>query len=329
MAAGRGTHWGRGGCVQTDDETEPLTDECPWGNQFMPGHLPIQNKSVRVPACPSPWWPRSCSLPSQWVFNKYPFNSWDFYINKTNVLGALSQPTKDPLLNPDCENPLLSAFSPLPVRFYWFLGFCGALACLLVLAVVSVSWFRPPVLTTGIWFSCSSPLLGGLLFSTLTKVLLWFFFPPTFSSILLNPLVLKSFSVSWVLLGGIQMSKQDSSSPRRTFNSIPSPPSPGRSTSTGQGQGWRNSGAQRKRFSAPSRNFHKGHWQLGVCAEEGGQKEEGSRNWVYENWWNNLEVHIPFQREGFFPPVCCPPGSSNAGLGERGPQLGVHTCWDN
>lgn len=35
-----------------------------------------------------------------------------------------------------------------------------------------------------------------------------------------------------------------------------------------------------------------------MCAEEGGQKGEGSRNQAYERWWKGLEVRIPFREKG-------------------------------
>lgn len=104
----------------------------------------------------------------------------------------------------------------------------------------------------------------------------------------------------------------------QTSNSILTFPSPGRLTSVGQDQGWRNRDAQRTRFSLSSRIFHKCHRLPGTPAEEGRWRGEGSGTRIYDERWKGLGVHIPFQREGASPPVCSLLGCSNAGLGKKG-----------
>ena len=115
------------------------------------------------------------------------------------------------------------------------------------------------------------------------------------------------------------MSMQDSFSSQREFK-FSIYPFPGRLINKARGG---ETGMPKEKVL--SRNFYKRHQPRGMQAEEGGQKREGSGNWAYEEWWKALEAHSPFQRERISPPACSPRGSSNASLGEAGPQGGVHT----
>ena len=93
------------------------------------------------------------------------------------------------------------------------------------------------------------------------------------------------------------MSTQDSFSSQGEFKFSISP-FPGRLTSKARGG---ETGTPKER--ALSRNFYKYHQPQGMHAEKGGQKGEGSGNWVYEEWRKGLEAHSPFQRERISPPA--------------------------
>lgn len=115
------------------------------------------------------------------------------------------------------------------------------------------------------------------------------------------------------------MSVQDSYSPPGTLNSILPLPQAGQQvggeTGTPKGRGLVQAGTFIKTTDH----------QTCVQRRGGGTKWGESGNGAYEKQWKGLEVHIPFQREGISPPACSTPGSSHVGLGEGGPQLGVHT----